>query len=813
MRWLLQVIVGSSACLLFCPSALGAPTIESVAPAVGQRGTEFTLTLRGAQLAEPQELMLYAPGVVCTKLAANGDTEVTATLKAAADCKLGEYAFRLRTKLGASEARVFRITPLPVVLEKEPNDTREQAQPVPLNVSVAGAIEAAGFDHYAVELKKGQRLSAEVEGVRLGGELTDTALAVFGPDGKLLAAVDDAPLFRQDPFVSLTVPADGVYVVQVRDTNFGGGDTNRYVLHVGTFPRPAAVFPPGGQAGSEVTVRLFSDAGARTQTIKLPPAQAPFDLYPSDEGGTAPTPNPFRVSPFPNVNEAEPNDEPQQANAAVPWPVAFNGIISTAGDVDHFRFRAKKGDVIDVQAFAFRIGSPLDTVVAVLDPHGELLAANDDDETHDSRVQITIPADGDYFVRVTDKRKQGGPAFIYRVELDSPKTGLAVFLPERQRKSQERQVIAVPRGNRVTASLAVRRDGFTGPVTVTTGGLPEGIKVGLGTIPADEYLLPVVFEAAADAPLGGRLVELTGTGGSAGASVTGHFQQQVTLIRGPGDSALHAVTLSRLAVVVVEESPLSVRIVPPTSSLAVDGTLDVTVRVARGKEFAEPVEVTFPSLPPGVEVPTSITIAPDKTEAVVTLVAGPAADLGTWKLIAEAKAAVPVRGRRDPAAPPPMGMGTGRRPKPVPEGMTPVASELLGIRVTEAPVKGKFAPAAGEQGKTVRVVCAFDTAPLPGPFTATLAGLPPRATANSVEVKREARQVEFTVTLDPTTPPGEHKSLVCELTGSIGGQKVVYRVGRDGALKVEVPGAVKTDATGKPLSPLDALRLEQKKKP
>ncbi len=554
-------------------------------PGIGQRGTEFTFTLSGARLTDPQELMLYSPGVKCSKLTAKGETEVAVTIQAEADCKLGEYAFRLRTKGGASEVHVFRITPFPVVMEKEPNNTRKSAQVLPLNVSVAGVIETAGFDYYAVTLKKGQRLSAEIEGVRLGGELTDTALAVFGPDGKEIAAVDDTALFRQDPFASLIAPSDGVYLIQVRHTTYGGGENFRYVLHVGTFARPAAVYPAGGQAGTEVKVKLFDSDGASTQTLKLPPVGTPFEFYPSYGDVAAPTPNPFRVSAFPNVNEVEPNDQPKQANATVSWPVAFNGIIGKAGDEDHFRFRAKKGDVIDVQAFAFRIGSPLDTVVAILDPRGEVIAGNDDDESHDSRVQVSIPADGEYFVRVTDKRKQGGPTFIYRVELEAPKTGLAVFLPERSRKSQDRQVIAVPRGNRVTAYLAVRRDGFTGPVSITPGELPVGVKTTLATIAPEEYLLPVVFEAAADAPLAGRLVELTGTSTANDSKfpITGGFTQIINLVRGPGDSALHSLALPKLAVVVVEESPLTVNIVPPVAPLAVDGTLDVTVRVTRAK--------------------------------------------------------------------------------------------------------------------------------------------------------------------------------------------------------------------------------------
>jgi hypothetical protein len=132
--------------------------------------------------------------------------------------------------------------------------------------------------------------------------------------------------------------------------------------------------------------------------------------------------------------------------------------------------------------------------------------------------------------------------------------------------------------------------------------------------------------------------------------------------------------------------------------------------------------------------------------------------------------------------------------------------------VAAPPVKGAFKPAGGEQGRAVKVVCELDSpGPLAGAFTARLDGLPPRATAEPVAVKADAKRVEFTVALDPTTPPGTHPSLVCELAGEVGGQKVVYRVGRGGVLTVNTAGGVKTDAAGKPLSPLDALRQGEKK--
>ena len=791
----------------------GGPTVEFVAPGAGQRGTEFTLRLVGARLGKPLEVLLYQPGVVCSKLAGVNDNETTLTLKAAGDCPLGEHAFRLRTAGGLSELKTFRVTPFPLIEEIEPNDQKPQR--INLNVTVTGSTESAGADRFVVTLKKGQRLSAEAEGVRLGGELTDTALTITGPDGKPLASVDDTALFRQDPFLSIRATADGDHIVEVRDTNYGGGDNHLYLLHVGTFARPAAVYPAGGEAGRETTIRLLGEAGESSETITLPAADRRFEYRPRDaEGPAAPTPNPFRLSAFPNVLETEPNDEPSLLAKPAAWPVAFNGIIDKPGDADHFAFLARRGDEVDVRAFAFQIGSPLDTVVAVLDARGELIAGNDDDETHDSRVRVMIPADGQYFVRVTDKRRQGGPRFIYRVELSKPQTGLALFLAPTVRKSQDRQVISIPRGNRTAVFLAVRRDGFDGPVRIETGELPAGVKVTIPEIPAGEYFLPVVFEASPDAPISGRLLSLRGLGGDAKNPVAGEFSQSINLIPGPGDSSLHSVDLNKLAIAVTDEAPYSVSIVTPPTALPVDGTLALTLRVNRSAEFKDPIDVSFLSLPPGVEAPTSVSIPADKSEATVVLVGHPSAETGDWKLLVEAKPGLAGKGDRDPLMVGNNGLGTpapgSRRPRRrAIDGLPPVASAVSPIRVAGAIVRGKIAPVAAEQGKRVTIVCELEGEV--GEFTAKLDGLPPRATAKPVVVKAGARQVAFDVSIDPTTPAGEHRSLVCELAGQVGGREIIHRVGRGGILKLDAPGALRTDKTGKPLSPLEALRLEQKK--
>ena len=57
----------------------------------------------------------------------------------------------------------------------------------------------------------------------------------------------NATLLGQDAACSVVVPADGKYVIQVRDSAYGGNGACAYRLHVGTFPRPLAVVPAGGK--------------------------------------------------------------------------------------------------------------------------------------------------------------------------------------------------------------------------------------------------------------------------------------------------------------------------------------------------------------------------------------------------------------------------------------------------------------------------------------------------------------------------------------------------------------------------------------
>src|SRR5262245_43471618 len=345
MRLSLCLLIGFTSGFA-CVVSAASPSVESVSPGIGQRGTEFQLKLVGAGLSEAAEIMLYSPGVTCEALKPASDNELLVRLKATTDCQLGTHSFRIRTPKGISELRTFRVTPFPVVVAEEPNEKPAEAKPIRANVTVAGVLESGDVDCFEISLRRGDRLAAEVEAVRLGGSMLDTVLTIFGPDGKAITTVDDTPLFHQDPCATIFALADGKYVVQVRETNFDGDENSRYALHIGTFPRPAYVFPAGGPAGQAIRLRFGGDAaGAWEQEIQLPEGpQEDFRLFAAQNGLAAPTPNPFRVSPFANVLEAEPNDDPNGLRGAITrLPIAFNGILGRTGDVDCFEFESAAG--------------------------------------------------------------------------------------------------------------------------------------------------------------------------------------------------------------------------------------------------------------------------------------------------------------------------------------------------------------------------------------------------------------------------------------------------------------------------------------
>jgi len=169
-------------------------------------------------------------------------------------------------------------------------------------------------------------------------------------------------------------------------------------------------------------------------------------------GMTPPSPNEVRLSPFDNILENEPNNVHTEATPAGALPIAFNGVLQTEGDVDFFRFSAKKDQSFQFRVFANSIGTPVDPVITIFnDKMGALGSSDDADGTKDGRVDFKAPADGDYFVKINDMLSRGGVDFVYRVESVVSPPGIDVTMGEMLRNDfQYLKQFNIPQGGYYT---------------------------------------------------------------------------------------------------------------------------------------------------------------------------------------------------------------------------------------------------------------------------------------------------------------------------------------------------------------------------
>jgi len=235
------------------------PVLNAINPRGGQRGTEVALLFQGGRLSDAKEAFVYYPGIAVSKLEVVNDATVKVTVKIAPDCRLGEHVMRLRCASGITEMRTFWVGTYPSVDEKEPNSDFLAPQKIALNTTVHGIADNEDVDYYAIEAKKGQRISVEVEGMRLGNTMFDPYVAILDSKRFELAASDDSSNIGQDCCASIIAPADGVYIVKVHESSYRGNGACQYRLHVGTFPRPTAVVPAGGKLGEEIEVTFIGD--------------------------------------------------------------------------------------------------------------------------------------------------------------------------------------------------------------------------------------------------------------------------------------------------------------------------------------------------------------------------------------------------------------------------------------------------------------------------------------------------------------------------------------------------------------------------
>jgi hypothetical protein len=212
--------------------------------------------------------------------------------------------------------------------------------------------------------------------------------------------------------------------------------------------------------------------------------------------GTSSNRMPFAVDAMTELMEQEPNNRREDAQM-VTLPTAVNGRMDQPGDVDVFRIEGRSHEKIVAEVYARRLGSPMDSFLRLTDEKGRDVASNDDYEdkslalaTHhaDSRMVVSLPSTGVYYLHVTESQRKGGPEYNYRLQVRYPR-------PDFELRVVPSSVIGRPGANIPITVYALRKDGHADDIHLDLDKPPPGFKLSGGVIPGnqDKVRLTLLF--------------------------------------------------------------------------------------------------------------------------------------------------------------------------------------------------------------------------------------------------------------------------------------------------------------------------------
>ena len=369
------------------------PSVGRVTPPGAQQGTTITLSLEGTNLAEARAVLFddaALSGWIVTSEDLGPDVperdpestgapiqdrarkfRLKVDVSVGAKVPLGRHSFRLLTPLGTTNTATLLVGRVPEVAEVEPNGPPGGPQALTLPATVNGVLEKDDVDRYRFEARAGQRLVFEATASRIGSTL-DPVLRVMDASGHELARSRGSA--RPDAMLAHTFAADGSFVVEVSDVLHGGGPGYFYRLTAGELPYIARVFPLGVRRGAAVTVQAYGDnvaeGPASVDAAGLAPGKSSARVRVESPRGEPLNSIDVALGDDPEAEEREPNDL-AHAEPIVP-PLTVNGRIdgATGRDEDVFRFHATRGQALVFTVMAARFGSPLDSVLEVLDASG-----------------------------------------------------------------------------------------------------------------------------------------------------------------------------------------------------------------------------------------------------------------------------------------------------------------------------------------------------------------------------------------------------------------------------------------------------------
>ncbi len=583
------------------PPAPGLTSLTSIEPRGVEHGVKTRVMLRGQNLAWAYDIKISGDDakLVTAKLLAPDDRNPDQRwCEITVDKKVTRRTMMLAVagQGGLSKTVPLYVDDIAQLSEHEPNNAESAANTITTPTTVWGAIGTRGdVDRFVFEGQAGQTIVVELAAKRIGSELNGF-LNLLNSDGEVVASNNDFD-GATDPLLAYTLPKSGRYTVRVQDLLAMSSDKTFYRLSIGAFPYVTGVFPLAVAEGAEMEVDLIGynlPPDSRGKLVKRPTG---FEV--SIDASRFRALREFRVMSSTDVEviERENNDTVEQAMSLPTIPeqggVSVNGRIATAigaehGDVDLYRFEARKGQELIIETTAAQRGSPIDTKIEILDAKGHSVDRVLLQAVLDSYVTFRFIDSDAAAVRVKNWEEmalnefmymQGEVCKIFRMP-EGPDSGFEFYKTGNKRRTYFD-----------TSSTAHAIDDPCYIVEAHTPGsdlTPNGLPV---------FTLPYSNDDDADRKLGtdSRIAFV--------APADGSYIARVSDSRGfGGDRFVYRLTVRP------RKPDFTVRVAPSRPMVTAGDGVSVAVRCERLDNFDEDIRVDFADLPEGFSITSPIII-------------------------------------------------------------------------------------------------------------------------------------------------------------------------------------------------------------
>ena len=682
---------------------LPSPQLHRITPIGINAPGEVEVSILGADLEGADALLFDHPGL---KAAFVKDKVFKLTV--AADVPAGTYDVRAVGRFGVTNPRLLSITHgLQDVTEVEPNNAADKAQSITINSAVNGQSDGNNQDLYRLPLKQGQRVLMDVQSARLDTEM-DPTLVLFGPNGQQLASNSD--YYGRDPLIDFQAPADGDYLIEVRDLTYRGGYPYRLV--VSNQPHIENVFPRAVQSGQTVELTVLGqNLGAGSQPSpwklgdlslemrKLPitgstnilPTGAYRFLEHASQHSVLPTaatctligeqiaplnanPQILLVTDSPTSVEAEPNDTKEQAQALT-LPTILSARFDRERDVDWYTFETdEKGGAYGFDVYCERIAGRADPYLAVTDEKGNMAGSLDDfghriasfdGHLRDPSGSINLAPKTRYRVMVKDAYGRGGARYQYVLSIRKPQPD---FFVASMQPGNNMAGTTIWQGGTEQLDIVVHaKDGFTDSIQVTAEGLPPGLHAAPLTITSNQRGTLVLWADDNAAPWTGP-VKLFATAKVGETTLRREVRAFCRVYNQVGSRETRDHVFA-----VRERAPFKLSVEPERITVEAGQKADVKLRLVRHwSDFKNPVNFQPLNFPGQFQLGNG-TIAADQTELPISIMVQAGTRPADYTLVIQGQGQVPFNKE------------AGKPDKP--NTLVSVPSLPLTITVTEPPKK------------------------------------------------------------------------------------------------------------------------------